>query len=204
MGRRRRPCRRRKGRAGADRVSGWLEHQAGHRRRDAEGLRVPAPAPSTTRTSCVKMNFPEDMWVVAAEMRPGNPKVLHHGKVLVRPPGSNWMKDAVRRGVRDRTQRDEHRHDAQKKATRSSASSIPVSGAQRFDQCESREVRAEGIGSRLRNALHDDRKPATDRSKLGLVLAKQAPRRATISTPARRPSTSRFRRRRQCRSRQRR
>ena len=26
----------------------------------------------------VKVNFPEDRWVVAAEMRPGNPKVVHH------------------------------------------------------------------------------------------------------------------------------
>ena len=39
----------------------------------------------------VKGNFTEDMWVSQAEMRPGNPKVLHHGKVWVRPPGSHWM-----------------------------------------------------------------------------------------------------------------
>ena len=35
----------------------------------------------------VKVNFPEDKWVVAAEMRPGNPKVVHHGRVIVLPPG---------------------------------------------------------------------------------------------------------------------
>ena len=43
----------------------------------------------------VKVNFPEDMWVVAAEMRPGNPKVVHHGRVIVLPPGSTWMSNAV-------------------------------------------------------------------------------------------------------------
>ena len=43
----------------------------------------------------VKGNFPEDTWVTAAEMRPSNPKVLHHGKVWVRPPGSHWMEDAI-------------------------------------------------------------------------------------------------------------
>src|SRR5262249_11316280 len=39
----------------------------------------------------VKANFPQDMWITAAEMRPGNSEVLHHGKVWVRPPGSHWM-----------------------------------------------------------------------------------------------------------------
>ena len=43
----------------------------------------------------VKANFPEDVWVRAAEMRPGNSKVVHHGEVWVLPPGSKWMADAV-------------------------------------------------------------------------------------------------------------
>ena len=43
----------------------------------------------------VKGDIKEDLWVKAAEMRPSNPAVLHHGKVYVRPPGSHWMADAV-------------------------------------------------------------------------------------------------------------
>ena len=43
----------------------------------------------------VKANFTEDVWVRAAEMRPGNSKVVHHGEVWVLPPGSKWMADAV-------------------------------------------------------------------------------------------------------------
>src|SRR5207249_3210666 len=43
----------------------------------------------------VKANFPEDVWVSAAEMRPGNPKVVHHGEVWVLPPGSKWMQGAT-------------------------------------------------------------------------------------------------------------
>jgi hypothetical protein len=39
--------------------------------------------------------FPEDTWVSAAEMRPGNSKVVHHGEVWVVPPGSKWMSEAV-------------------------------------------------------------------------------------------------------------
>jgi hypothetical protein len=42
----------------------------------------------------VKVNFPHDVWVKAAEVRPGNPRVVHHMKAWVRPPGSPWMADA--------------------------------------------------------------------------------------------------------------
>jgi hypothetical protein len=42
----------------------------------------------------VKGNFPQDVWVEAAEMRPGNSKVVHHGETWVIPPGSKWMADA--------------------------------------------------------------------------------------------------------------
>lgn len=45
---------------------------------------VPASGTINYQNIRVKMNFPEDLWVVAAEMRPGNPKVLHHGRVIVR------------------------------------------------------------------------------------------------------------------------
>ena len=47
---------------------------------------LPARGTINYKYVLVKTNFPEDMWVVAAEMRPGDPAVLHHGKVWVRPP----------------------------------------------------------------------------------------------------------------------
>ena len=56
---------------------------------------MPATGTVTYKNILVKVNFPEDVWVLAAEMRPGNPQVLHHGRVLVRPPASEFMKDAV-------------------------------------------------------------------------------------------------------------
>ncbi|MGH9720577.1 MAG: thiol-disulfide isomerase, partial [Bryobacteraceae bacterium] len=42
----------------------------------------------------VRVNFAKDLWVKAAEVRPGNPKVVHHMKAWVRFPASEWMKDA--------------------------------------------------------------------------------------------------------------
>ena len=56
---------------------------------------VPAKGTIEYKYQVVKTNFPEDMWVTAAEMRPGDPAVVHHGKVWVRPPGSHWMENAV-------------------------------------------------------------------------------------------------------------
>jgi hypothetical protein len=56
---------------------------------------VPAKGTIEYKYMVVKTNFPEDMWVTAAEMRPGVDKVVHHGKVWVRPPGSHWMENAV-------------------------------------------------------------------------------------------------------------
>src|SRR4029077_9127618 len=57
--------------------------------------RVPATGTVNYQNFLVKVNFPEDVWVGAAEMRPGTPKVLHHGRVIVRPPNSSFMKDAI-------------------------------------------------------------------------------------------------------------
>src|SRR4051812_2915692 len=48
---------------------------------------LPARGTINYKYVLVKTNFPQDMWINAAEMRPGNAKVLHHGKVWVRPPG---------------------------------------------------------------------------------------------------------------------
>jgi hypothetical protein len=68
---------------------------------------LPARGTINYKYIVVKTNFPEDMWVVAAEMRPGDPAVLHHGKVWVRPPGSKWMEKAVPgEAYENETQRD--------------------------------------------------------------------------------------------------
>jgi hypothetical protein len=56
---------------------------------------LPAKGTINYKHFLVKTNFPDDMWVTAAELRPGNSKVVHHEKVWVRPPGSSWMANAV-------------------------------------------------------------------------------------------------------------
>ena len=58
-------------------------------------FRVPATGTIDYQYMLVKTSFPEDMWVSAAEMRPGNSKVVHHGEAWIRPPGAKWMADAT-------------------------------------------------------------------------------------------------------------
>lgn len=57
-------------------------------------LEIPATGVVDQQNMLVKVNFPKDVWVSAAEVRPGNPKVVHHMKAWIRPPNSPWMKDA--------------------------------------------------------------------------------------------------------------
>jgi mono/diheme cytochrome c family protein len=42
----------------------------------------------------VPTGFTKDIWVTAGEVRPGARASVHHVIVCVRPPGSQWMKDA--------------------------------------------------------------------------------------------------------------
>src|SRR5579863_3103047 len=60
-----------------------------------EEFHLPATGTINYQYTRVKGNITKDIWVTAAEMRPGNPKVVHHGKLWVLPPGSKWMADAM-------------------------------------------------------------------------------------------------------------
>jgi mono/diheme cytochrome c family protein len=133
----------------------------------------------------VKANFPEDMWVTAAEMRPGNPKVVHHGKVWVRPPGSKWMEDSIpgeaydtgtaarKEGAPNESRGGRKMGEAQE--TDILAKFNPGLGAQEFNI----EGAAKFIpkGSDLVFELHytADGKDETDVSEVGLTVTKTAP-----------------------------
>jgi hypothetical protein len=56
--------------------------------------RVPAKGTVLYTYFVVPTGFTKDTWIVDAEVRPGNRAVVHHASVHVRPPGSQWLKDA--------------------------------------------------------------------------------------------------------------
>lgn len=139
-------------------------------------FQVPARGTVNYKYVLVKTNFPQDMWISAAEMRPSNSKVLHHGKVWVRPPGSTWMEKAIPGEPYEmETQRDiigvnhiEEGNDILGKFN-------PGLGAQRFDIDGAAKFVPKG--SDLVFELHytTDGEATSDVPKLGLVLAKEAP-----------------------------
>jgi hypothetical protein len=139
-------------------------------------FQVPARGTVNYKYVLVKADFKQDMWVVAAEMRPGNPAVLHHGKVWVRPPGSTWMANAVPGEAYEvESHRDLMGRNAIEEGNDILGKFNPGLGAQRFDIDGAAKFVPKG--SDLVFELHytSTGKPAEDVSKLGLVLAKAPP-----------------------------
>ncbi|HXP88175.1 MAG TPA: cytochrome c [Bryobacteraceae bacterium] len=139
-----------------------------------KAFQLPAKGTINYKFIRVKGNFTEDVWAQAAEMRPGDPRVLHHGKVWVVPPGSKWMASAEYGEA----------YEGQE-AGRNSASDEndilgkfnPGLGAQAFDVDGAAKFIPKG--SDLVFELHYTAvgEPASDKSKLGIVLAKNPPQR---------------------------
>jgi len=57
-------------------------------------FRLPAKGDVDYQYIVVPTGFTEDKWVQMAELRPGNPAVVHHAVVYIREPGSSWLPDA--------------------------------------------------------------------------------------------------------------
>jgi mono/diheme cytochrome c family protein len=137
---------------------------------------LPATGTVNYKYILVKTNFPKDMWIEAAEMRPGNPKVLHHGKVWVRPPGSHWMESATPGEAYEyETQRDAIGRNHMEEGNDILGKFNPGLGAQSFNLDGAAKYVPKG--SDLVFELHYTAmgQPTTDVSRLGLVLAKHAP-----------------------------
>src|SRR5260370_6467330 len=132
-------------------------------------FKVPARGTIDYQYMLVKGDFfPEDAWVSAAEMRPGDARVVHHGEVWVLPPGSKWMEDAVP-GVA-------YPQFEMKKQPADDIDILgkfnPGVGAQDFTMDGAAKFIPKG--SQLVFEIHYTAigQPATDRTKVGIVFAK--------------------------------
>ncbi len=135
-------------------------------------FKVPARGSIDYQYFLVKGNFTEDVWVQEAEMRAGNPKVVHHMKAWVRPAGSHWMQAAVP-GV-------PYAAKELGKNDMSEGNDIlgkynPGLGAQSFDVGGSAKFVPKGSDIIFEVHYTADGEATTDRSKLGLVFAKEPP-----------------------------
>jgi len=128
----------------------------------------------------VKANFTEDTWVVAAEMRAGNPKVVHHMRAIVRPPGSTWMANAV---PGESYEEGSQEMGGAKAGTDLLGKYNPGLGAQSFDVDGSAKFVPKGSDIVFNIHYTSIGTAATDRSKVGLVFAKNPPKKRYWMSP---------------------
>jgi hypothetical protein len=145
-----------------------------------EEFHVPAAGTINYQYIRVKGNITEDIWVTAAEMRPGNPKVVHHGKLWVLPPGSKWMSDAM---PGKPTEGRETGKNDQVDGNDVLGKFNPGLGPQSFDVGGSAKLVPKGSDFVFELHYTASGTATTDRSKVGLVLAKEPPRKRYYLTP---------------------
>jgi len=128
----------------------------------------------------VKANFPEDTWVVAAEMRPGNAKVVHHMRAIVRPPGSTWLAKAI---PGQAYEEGSEAMGGAKDGTDLLGKYNPGLGAQSFDVEGAAKFVPKGSDIVFNIHYTSVGTPQTDRSKVGLVFAKTPPQKRFWMSP---------------------
>lgn len=133
---------------------------------------VPATGTINYQNIKVKGNFTEDVWVVAAEMRPGNARVVHHGRVSVLPPTSNYMAKAA---YGEAYEEGSEGMGGAKAGTDLLGKYNPGLGAQTFDIDGSAKLIPKGSDLIFNLHYTSVGTPQTDRSKVGLVFAKHPP-----------------------------
>src|SRR6202140_1342532 len=136
-------------------------------------IALPSSGTINYKSILVKANFPEDVGVVAAYLRPGNATAVHHMRAIVRPPGSQWMKDAIPGVAYEQGDQELGR---QGEGTDLLGKFNPGLGGQDFSMFDSAKFVPKGSDIVFSMHYTATGKPATDRSRLGLVFAKGPPR----------------------------
>jgi len=142
-------------------------------------LQLPAPyaVPATGTIEytrfIIPLNFKEDRWVSAAEIRPGNRAVVHHVIAFIREPGGKWLQDApILQPVPKRIPGQKENDDGQRLFLAGFAPGVPQKAA---GPGRAQLVKA---GSDLVFEMHytPNGKPAEDQTKLGIIFATAAPK----------------------------
>jgi hypothetical protein len=135
----------------------------------------------------VPSGFTKDTWVTDAEIRPGNRKVVHHVSVYVRPPGSDWMKDAKpgeayvppKRGPGGVSLPTNREAESRVNANEWFVGYVPGITPQRYFAPEMGAGKLIPAGSDLVFEMHytaNGKAPGDDQSKVGFILAKEPPK----------------------------
>ena len=127
--------------------------------------------------------FTEDRWIQFAEARPGARNAVHHIIAFIRPPGSRWLKDA-QPGVPfipDRSARTARVEDSVPgELLVGYAPGLPPT------ECKPGEAKLVKAGSDIILQLHytPNGKATTDKTRIGIVFAKEPPQRRVMTMNA--------------------
>jgi hypothetical protein len=152
---------------------------------------VPAEGTVEYQYMVIPGGFTQDTWVRAAEVRPGNRAVVHHVIAFIRPPGSKWMADAKPGEFflpKKEKEEDKDKQEAKQEAKQEGSNQQPrrrrsgdigellvgyAPGLQPLDLTD--EAKLIKAGSDIILQLHytANGTPGTDKTKIGLIYAKQ-------------------------------
>jgi hypothetical protein len=135
----------------------------------------------------IPTGFRKDTWVTAAEVRPRARTVVHHVLAVVRPPGSQWMKDA-RPFVPYVPPLASEAGDPQGQPVNMSyellAAYSPGMQPQRFDIDRSAKLIPAGSDLVLQVHYTPNGKATEDQTRVGLTVAPEAPAKRFMSAVA--------------------
>jgi hypothetical protein len=128
--------------------------------------------------------FQTDKWVQFAEARPTDRAHVHHIIAFIREPGSKWLKDA-KPGIPfvPKKEEEDKNVDTSELPSDFLAGYAPGQPPERFTPGQAKLIRA---GSDIILQVHytTDGKPGTDRSRIGLVFAKEPPAKRVFTLSA--------------------
>ena len=145
-------------------------------------IQLPATGIIDQSNLVVRARFERDMWVKAAEVKPGNRRVVHHMKAIIRPPNSTWLRN-VPEGELYVPQRGEAWDASLQKPSASGpvpaqdilAKYNPGVAGQNFTVGGAAKFIAAGSDIVFEIHYTTTGKPETDRSMVGIVLAEAPP-----------------------------
>jgi len=153
--------------------------------------RVPAKGTVLYTYFVVPSGFTKDTWVMDAEVRPGNRAVVHHASVHVRPPGSQWMKDAkygeayIPPGSNGEAAPPAPVDPNVSVANEWLLGYVPGTQTQTYFDRERKAAKLIPAGSDIVFEMHytANGTEAMDQTKVGFVLAKETPQKRLLTVP---------------------
>ncbi len=144
---------------------------------------IPATGTIEYQKVVVPSGFTEDKWVQFAEARPDNRAQVHHMILFIREPGSHWLKDAKPGVFFVAPKTTEPDTDTSALPSDFLVGYAPGQPAEILPQGQAKLIKA---GSDLVLEIHytTNGKASMDRSKVGLVFAKQPPKERVLTLSA--------------------